>query len=124
MKNEMIKIDREKNRLYLYFSTITEIADCRCMITEIESIVRLLKQGFSCISDLRGFSYHDHDFMQSIQETLWDAGVKLVVRIIEPDQNEKILFTHEKKSIVWPAYLIETAHNIEHAEIILKTYNL
>ncbi|MDY0132169.1 MAG: hypothetical protein RBR53_05820 [Desulforegulaceae bacterium] len=118
------KINEEKNRLYLYLGGMAEKQDCSLAIDQTEYYVRYLKQGFTCISDLRGFKFSDcdHYFMQSIQETLWDAGVRLAVRVIE--NNGLKIFCYEKKSIVWPGYQIETAFSVREAERILSRIGL
>ncbi|MDY0360885.1 MAG: hypothetical protein RBR08_05500 [Desulforegulaceae bacterium] len=118
------EINSEKNRLYLYLGNIEEKEDFSHAVSETERLVRFLRQGFTCISDLRGFTFKDNDhyFMQSIQETLWDAGVKLVIRVI--DEKSIKTFCFEKKSLVWPGYQIETAFTIEEAEIILSRVGL
>jgi hypothetical protein len=118
------KINADKNRLYLYLGDISKKEDFSLAIAETERLVRFLKQGFTCISDLRGFTFRDcdHYFMQSIQETLWDAGVKLVIRVV--DEKSIQTFCFEKKSLVWPGYKLETAFTIEEAEIILSRIGL
>lgn len=119
-----VKIDKEKNRLYLFLGKITGKNDFSGIVCETERVVRYLKQGFSCVSDLRGFKVKgsDHNFMQSIQETLWDSGVKLVIRVVDKDSITE--FSHEEKSVTWPAYNLQTVSTLEEAEKILEENNL
>lgn len=119
-----VDVDVEKNRLYLFLCNIKEKNEFGELVAETERLVRYLKQGFSCISDLRGFNFcdDDHNFMQSIQETLWDSGVKIVIRII--DEKSITSFSHEKKSVVWPGYKIKTAFSMDQAEEILSKIDL
>lgn len=119
-----VKIDTKKNRLYLFLGEIEEKKEFSNVICETERLVRFLKQGFSCISDLRGFTFRDpdHDFMQCVQETLWDTGVKLVVRIV--DESSIKVFSHEKKSVTWPAYKLKTVLSMDEAEQFLEEKNL
>jgi len=118
------EINTEKNRLYLYLGNIEGKEDFSQAVSETEHLVRFLKQGFTCISDLRGFTFTDkhHYFMQSIQETLWDAGVKLAIRVI--DEKSIKTFCFEKKSLVWPGYQIKIALSLEEAESILSKTGL
>lgn len=112
-------LDVEKNRLYLFIGNIQEKEEFGNAIAETERLVRFLKQGFTCISDLRGFKFRDKDhyFMQSIQETLWDSGVKLVIRIVDKSCVKR--FSFEKKSAVWPGYETETVFSGDDAEYVL-----
>ncbi|MGM0418799.1 MAG: hypothetical protein ACQEQS_08770 [Thermodesulfobacteriota bacterium] len=117
-------IDTSKNRLYLFLGGITEKKEFSEAIAETERLVRFLSQNFTCISDLRGFHLKDKDhyFMQSIQETLWDAGVKHVIRVVDEKCVKR--FSFEKKSAVWPGYTTETAFSLDEAEIILSKKGL
>ncbi|PIE74821.1 MAG: hypothetical protein CSA18_03295 [Deltaproteobacteria bacterium] len=119
-----IKTDIEKNRLYIFMGNLEKGKDFGKFLSEIEKAVRFLKQGFSCISDLRGFKFEDssHHFMQSVQETLWDAGVKLAIRIV--DENSGKQFCFEEQSMVWPAYKIKIAFARKEAEAILDKRGL
>lgn len=115
-----VDVDTEKNRLYLYLGKIKDKSEFGDVISETERLVRYLGQGFTCISDLRGFSLSDNDhyFMQSVQETLWDSGVSVVIRVI--DEKCIKVFSHEKKSVVWPGYKTLTAFSMDEAEDLLK----
>ncbi|MCW7753780.1 hypothetical protein OOT00_07270 [Desulfobotulus sp. H1] len=116
-----IRIDTPKNRLYLTLGPITSKDEIQTIEVSVLQHVKRLRQGFTCVSDLRQFCMKENlndNFMQEIQEILWDSGVKAVARI-SPISQCKGHFLFEKKSAVWPGYEIIPVQSPEEAEIRL-----
>lgn len=87
--NEMyeIKIDTEKNRLYLMFGPIEDEAEMKKIVKQIKSECKKLKKGFTCLTDLRKYDPVTGIFEKYIRETqqsLIDAGMSKVVRVRRP----------------------------------------
>jgi len=82
-----VKVDPEKNRLYLMFAKIEGEAEMQAMLDKIIEACGQLKSGFSCLTDLRKYDPVDgifEDYIKKAQEALIDAGMKRVVRIRRP----------------------------------------
>ncbi|TYT73696.1 hypothetical protein [Desulfobotulus mexicanus] len=113
-----IQADILKNRLYLTLGNISSKKEIQNIEVLVLQQVKHLKQGFTCISDLRTFCMEkslSDNFMQEIQEILWDSGVRAVARI-SPIRECKGHFRFEKGSALWPGYKIIPVASLEEAE--------
>lgn len=113
-----VQINIPKNRLYLTLGQITNRKEIQIIEITVLQQVKHLRQGFTCISDLREFCMEKNlndNFMQEIQEILWDSGVRAVARI-SPVHQHKGHFHFEKGSAVWPCYEVIPVTCLEEAE--------
>ena len=82
-----IKINKEKNRIYLIFGTIENEAEMKEIVQTVRDECRKLEKGFTCLTDLRKYDpakgIHDEYIRQS-QEDLIKAGMSKVVRVRRP----------------------------------------
>lgn len=116
-----IRIDTEKNRLYLTLESISDREETRDIVVRTQLLIKSLRQGFTCITDLTRYCCEgeaSENFMREIQEILWDAGVKRVARI-SPNCLAKGHFRFEEKSAVWPGYEVVPATTLQEAEMLL-----
>ena len=82
-----VKVDTEKNRIYLMFAKIEGEEEMQVMLDKIIEACGQLKSGFSCLTDLRKYDPVDgifEKYIKKAQEALIDAGMKRVVRIRRP----------------------------------------
>lgn len=82
-----VKVDPEKNRLYLMFGKIEGEAEMQVMLDKIVEACGQLKSGFSCLTDLRKYDPVDgvfEKYIKKAQEALIEAGMQRVVRIRRP----------------------------------------
>lgn len=117
----IIDINASKNRLYLTLGKIENIQEMRDIIVKMTTIVKRLKHGFTCISDLREYSVppsENEEFMQECQEILWDAGIGKAVRVSKSTTRLNH-FKFEQNKVTWPGYIVENVQTIQEAEIIL-----
>lgn len=80
-----VRADIKKNRLYITIGSITEENEMAAAIREIEIAIQDLKEGFDCITDLRGYEILDDErekFIYRAQKILVDAGLSKVVRVV------------------------------------------
>ncbi|MDY0162902.1 hypothetical protein [Desulfobotulus sp.] len=113
-----VRTDIQKNRLYLTLGRILSKEETQQIEVRVLQEVKRLRQGFTCISDLRDFCMEtdlNDNFMQEIQEILWDSGVRAVARI-SPMHQCKGHFRFEQGSAVWPSYDIIPVHSLKEAE--------
>lgn len=115
--------DPSKNRLYIVLGLVSSYDETRHLVHAVLIEAKKLKHGFTCITDLRGFSLSDginDDFMQDCQEILWEGGIKRAVRVTGLSAAD-FLFEFEKKSKVWPAYQTDNVLSMEDAEAHLDS---
>ncbi|TWI68169.1 hypothetical protein LZ24_02651 [Desulfobotulus alkaliphilus] len=113
-----VQADILKNRLYLTLGNIASKEEMQAIEVQVLQQVKCLKQGFTCVSDLRNFCMEkslSDNFMQEIQEILWDSGVRAVARI-SPIRECKGHFRFEKGSALWPGYTIIPVISLAEAE--------
>ncbi len=82
-----IRIDKEKNRLYLMFSAIADETEMQEIVENIRRECGKLKNGFTCLTDLRKYNPVEGIYEKYIRETqqdLIDAGMSKVVRVRSP----------------------------------------
>ena len=79
------QIDREHNRLILYWIDSLSVSDVDQLHAEVMSLLPQLKPGFDCISDIsnmRPGSKHVMEHIEHLQEALHKAGMNRVVRVV------------------------------------------
>lgn len=115
--------DLSKNRLYMMLGAVSSEDETRFIVNKVLNEVKKLRHGFTCITDLRGFSLSNginDDFMQDCQEILWEGGIRKAIRITDEVQL-KFCFEFEKKSKVWPAYQTDYVMSMDEAESSLDS---
>lgn len=120
-----IRIDPIKNRLYLALGHFSDKEAIQHFETDLLREVKRLRQGFTCVCDLREFRLEKtikDTFMKEIQLILWDSGIRAVARI-SMIQKAKGHFSYENASLVWPGYDILSATSLEEAEKSLDSLN-
>ncbi len=82
-----VRIDHEKNRLYLTIGSIKDEAEMQEINATILSECKKLKKGFTCLTDLRKYD-PNHGFydiyIREVQEALIKSGISKVVRVRRP----------------------------------------
>ena len=82
-----IKLDMDKNRLYLTFGKIEDEAEMQEIVQNIKSQSRKLKNGFTCLTDLRKYDPVNgiyEKYIKESQEALIESGMSRVVRVRRP----------------------------------------
>ncbi len=82
-----IKIDKNKNRLYLTFGNIEDEAEMQEIVSEIRKESKKLKKGFTCLTDLRRYDPVEgiyEKYIREVQEHLLAAGMSKVARVRRP----------------------------------------
>lgn len=78
-----IRLDREKNRLYVRLGAI-DTGEGERFFNEIKAMVAQLAPGFSAVSDIREFSFADPEegrWAEKILPFLADAGMAAAARV-------------------------------------------
>ncbi|MFP4445717.1 MAG: hypothetical protein ACLFPD_05675 [Desulfosudaceae bacterium] len=119
-----VRVDPEKNRLYLTFEKldgpeeITEVGD------EIREACQSLTEGFTCLTDMRNYELLDRElevFIRGVQEFLVEAGMSKVVRVVRRfDRWGHLQFDRSSMGI---GYHAENVNTIEEALAILDGEN-
>lgn len=114
------KSDPEKNRLYIKLGKGNE-NDIRDLIKQITRSVGKLKDGFSCLVDIRNMDikYSEKEIytMELIMGGLVDAKMGRVVRVVsKKNKISQIKMEKESRSL---GYRARPAFTIEEAESIL-----
>lgn len=118
-----IRVDTQKNRLYFTLGAITQADELAEIVHKVQQAVLRLPRGFTCITDLRHYKLSEdlsENFMRLCQEALWDSAIGRVVRVKDPERKTPH-FTHEHKSLVWPAYNVDSAFSLDEAETMLDS---
>ncbi|WP_300668055.1 hypothetical protein [Desulfoluna sp.] len=116
-----IRVDIDKNRLYFTLGMINQGDELAEIIHKVQQASYKLSRGFTCITDLRHYELAEgisENFMRLCQEALWDCAIGRVVRVKAPERRAPD-FPHEHKSLVWPAYSVDSALSMEEAENLL-----
>jgi len=82
-----IKLDMDKNRLYLTFGKIEDEAEMLEIVQNIKSRCKQLKNGFTCLTDLRKYDPVNgiyEKYIKEVQQSLIEAGMSRVVRVRRP----------------------------------------
>src|SRR6056297_1156921 len=80
-----VKIDKEKNRLYLILGKIEHANEPAELARKIRQACQSLKTGFTCLTDLRDYELLEEDrevIIEEIQNFLVQAGMAKVVRVV------------------------------------------
>ncbi len=115
-----VKSDHQKNRLYITIGKGNE-DDIRGLIKDISKHVASLKEGFSCLVDIRDmdikFSEKEVFTMELIMGGLVDAKMGRVVRVVS--KKNKIPQMKMEKESRTLGYRARPASTIEEADRIL-----
>ncbi len=79
-----VRADLNKNRIYITIGKIENEAEMQSIVDEVKSECPKLKNGFTCLTDLRNYEYQDEIFEKYIkeaQEALLAEGMSKVVRV-------------------------------------------
>ena len=82
-----VRVDPEKNRIYITISKLDSEAEMQSIVEKVKSECRKLENGFTCLTDLRGYEYQDEIFehyIKEAQEALLQTGMSKVVRVHRP----------------------------------------
>lgn len=119
----LMRIDLEKNCLYLTFGPIENKQELKTVLEDLERKLPDFSPGFACITDLREFhkiGSAGEEMILQIQKRLKQAGLAFAVRI----ERRQALFEHlqfETGSMEagYPTHLVRTP---EEAEEILEKF--
>ena len=109
-----IEIDADKNRMYVTLGAITT-GEGKLFIDEIKKRLPELKNNFSVVSDISGFSLQDPAeavWADKILKELADAGMERAVRVTGHD----VKYRESKEKY---GYTIGLARTVEDADKIL-----
>ncbi len=79
-----VSIDVDKNRIYITIGSLKNEAEMKDIVKAVKSQCQKLKDGFTCVTDLRNYEFQDEKFERYIkeaQQTLVKAGLFKVVRV-------------------------------------------
>lgn len=79
-----VRADFNKNRIYITIGKIENEAEMQSIVDEVKSECPKLKNGFTCLTDLKNYEYQDEIFEKYIkeaQEALLAEGMSKVVRV-------------------------------------------
>lgn len=79
-----VRADLNKNRIYITVGKIENEAEMQSIADKVKSECIKLKNGFTCLTDLRNYEYQDEIFEKYIkeaQEALLAKGMTKVVRV-------------------------------------------
>jgi len=111
-----IRTDKAKNRLYIVLGAI-ETGEGETLVAGIKAETALLTPGFTCVSDITGFSILDPKeavWADTALKTLAEAGMVRAVRVT--GQKVDYWETTEKYG-----YQVGVAETIEDADRILDS---
>lgn len=81
-----VKIDQEKNRLYITIGKLDDREEIEATIHDIKTACKQLKPGFGCLTDLREYeliSEEDEHHIYEAQKIMVEAGLSNVVRVVK-----------------------------------------
>lgn len=118
-----MRIDLEKNCLYLSFGPIDGRHELQNLLKDVEKVLPDFSPGFACVTDLREFqkiSRADEEIILQIQKRLKKAGLAVAVRI-ERRQSlfEHLQFETGSMEAGYPTHHVRTP---EEAEKILTKF--
>lgn len=116
-----IRVDVAKNRLYFTLGMIHHADELADIIHTVQRAVHRLSRGFTCVTDLRYYALApglSDNFMRLCQEALWDSSIGRVVRVNAPERTTSH-FPYEHRSLIGPAYNVDSAPTLEEAELLL-----
>lgn len=79
-----IRADVDKNRLYVKIGKIEDEADMQSLVDKVKSECAKLADGFTCLTDLRGYEYQGEVFekyIKELQQACLARGMSKVVRV-------------------------------------------
>ena len=79
-----VRADVDKNRLYVTVGKIEDEAEMQSLVDKAKSECGKLADGFTCLTDLRGYEYQSEIFekyIKEIQEACLARGMSKVVRV-------------------------------------------
>lgn len=118
-----MRIDLEKNCLYLVFGPIEGRHELQKLSEKVAQVLPELSPGFACVTDLREFqkiSRASEEVIVQIQKHLKEAGLAVAIRI-ERRQSlfEHLQFETGSMEAGYPTHLVRTP---EEAEKVLAKY--
>ncbi|MBF0289237.1 MAG: hypothetical protein HQM14_15575 [SAR324 cluster bacterium] len=118
-----LRVDFEKNRLYITFIGQASVEDAESFLSELSYHIAELKPGFAIISNLleQDFFLDEEveSLMPAVMKFLSNSGAGIVIRVIPESllgDSTAQLFD-EKSSIA--GYTAKTVHSIAEAEQLL-----
>ncbi len=111
-----IRTDKAKNRIYIVLGAI-ETGEGETLVAGIKAETAVLKPGFTCVSDITGFSVLDPKeavWADTALKSLADAGMVRAIRVT--GQKSEYRETTEKYG-----YKVGLAETAEEADRILDT---
>lgn len=115
-----VRIDKEKNRLYLVLERLDSAAEIAEVGDKIRVACESLQQGFTCLTDMRNYELLDKDlevYIQGVQKFLVQAGMSRVVRVVRRfDRWGHLQFDRSSMGI---GYHAQNVNSIEEALAIL-----
>ena len=79
-----VRADVDKNRIYITVGKIKDEAEMQSFVDKAKSECQKLTDGFTCLTDLRGYEYQDEIFekyIKEIQEFFLARNLSKVVRV-------------------------------------------
>ncbi len=79
-----VRADAGKNRIYITIGKIEDEAEMQSLVDKAKSECGKLSDGFTCLTDLRGYEFQDEIFekyIKEIQESFLARGLSKVVRV-------------------------------------------
>lgn len=116
-----VRVDENKNRLYLYLSGRFDLNGAKLASNHIISISFNLREGFDLINDVTELTLTlDKKVIFHIRKVIYhleQAGLRRSVRVVAPDnQNTSHLFA----KMLPDGVISETAQSLEEAESMLE----
>lgn len=119
MHNE-IRADIKKNRLYITMKNLND-AQMEALISRIDMECSKLQKGFSCLNDITDYdpsSLESESLLVKAQQTLWQAGLGVIVRISR-NENLEGHYQLEKASKLSAGYSAIVVSSPSEAEEVL-----
>ena len=79
-----VRIDSGKNRIYITIGSLENEAEMKKIVKSVKAECQKLRDGFTCVTDLRDYEFQDEVFERYIkeaQQALVAAGLFKVVRV-------------------------------------------
>jgi len=115
-----VKVDKEKNRLYITLGKLDNDDEIQTVLNKIEKACIELEKGFCCLTDLREYEVRgeeDEPYIFKAQKTMVNAGLAHVVRVVK--RFGYLAHYQLDKTAVAAGYHAKNVLTIEEAEAML-----
>ena len=115
-----VKVDKEKNRLYITIGKLNGSEEIETLVNEIVRACAELTSGFCCLTDLRKYevmSEEEEHYIYKAQKIMVKAGLSNVVRVVK--RFGYLAHYQFDKTAIAAGYHAKNVLTIEEAEAML-----